>query len=232
MTGDPCEGQEIKAACAYGRQNTALYELTKLSSVPAISDGVNLEALRSLRNLPMEGEQQLMWAVQDGGFAATRQILPEWIAHPIALKLFKWTHERHSWDQKREQRHDGLLTPAMQKKYDEWKSQTSEFRFLFSIKKESQVTHVSDPRELRRNRQDIFLVSVLPHEDVAQMKLRANDGEERRLVALRGKPIASSSPTPEFLRKPLSEEEAETLQVDEFLDAHGDGMDDEAGLFV
>lgn len=235
MTTPPIAGEEIKARVAYSRKDSALYELTKLTAVPTISEGVDLHALKTLRTLPMEGERQIMWAVQDGPAASTRQVLPEWISEPIALKLIRWTHESRAWDKKIEQREGRRLTPAMQTRYDEWNEQTSEFRFLFNLQKECHITHIRDPTEVKRNRNHMFMVSVLPDADPTKLRLKTSDGQERRLVALRGQPVVGVAPTPEFLRKTMTEEEAERLPEELLTKDDGsedDGKDDEAGHFA
>lgn len=201
-------GAMVKASVAYARKNTVLYNLTKLDEVPRISEGVDLESLKALRSVPMPGEQEVVWAIQNGDMPESRQVLPNWVSQPIAVRLMKWTNENESWKRKIAERPDQRLTAAMQRRFDSWSDQR-EARFFFSLKKETHVTHVSDPADLKKMRKEIFMLALEFHEDPAQLKLKTSSGETRRLLALRGQPTTDPTPPPDFLKAGVPEDELE-----------------------
>lgn len=102
--------------------------------------------LTALRDMPLHGEKQVFWAVQEQGDPSTRQALPEWIASPISLQLLRWADTAYKWREKISKRPNGVLPPAMNKKYQAWMENNQEKKLIFRKSQKCVLQHVSDPR--------------------------------------------------------------------------------------
>ena len=175
-----------KARTHLGKHEGALRGLTHLQELPDMTAGEHAEKLKLLRDLPMQGEEEIMWAVQEEDRPDTRQPLPSWISAPLSMQLLKWSNDANTWDLKMAKRTDGLLAPAQQKKFEEWQEKTKEHRMLFSKKHKNLISHLSDQADLSRIRKDLFLVILKPDADASKLRLQATNGESKQLVALKG----------------------------------------------
>ena len=208
-------GAYVKASTAYARNTSCLRDLTQLVEVPAISPNTDLNELEQLRNMPMPGEEEIVWALEESGKPETRQALPDWIATPLVSQLLKWSHERQSWEDKIAERPNQRLTPAAQRKYDEWLEKGQVKRLLYNKGRKTLVTHesVKDLASVKKNRANLFLVTLKMSDDVSQLQVQACDGECRNLVALKGEPFSRPGLAPDFLTKAVPETELEQLQL-------------------
>lgn len=170
--------------------------------------------LTALRDMPLHGEKQVFWAVQEQGDPSTRQALPEWIASPISLQLLRWADTAYKWREKISKRPNGVLPPAMNKKYQAWMENNQEKKLIFRKSQKCVLQHVSDPAEVKRIRSDLFLLTLLPNADTSKLQVVAGNGEARQLVAARGEPCVDLE-APAFLSaQPFDLEEAEIVALE------------------
>lgn len=198
MNTHHCAGKLDKATATMNRNDAAMLELIALTNVPETTGcPEDLAKLKLLRDVPLEGEEEIMWAIQQDDTPSTRQVLPEWISGPVSRQLMRWAREAHAWDIKMARRSDGELAPAQRKKFEQWKEHTQEKYMFFNKKHRQQVLHTIDPASLQRVQKEVFVI-LKPDTDASKLKLQAGNGDSRQLVALKGIPVREAD-APDFL---------------------------------
>ena len=163
-----------------------------LDVAPELSDpSSSLEELKALRSLPMQGERQTVWCIQNGEDIISRQALPGFISSQIAKKVATWASANAKWEEMIYQR--GLvgksLTPASEIKYQAWVNENQEQRLLFAKSAERLVTRVSGKMSAAKIQKEYFSIQINMSADPEQLSIKAGSGEARRLLLLRGEPI-------------------------------------------
>lgn len=172
-----------------------------LNVIPELSDpAASLEELKALRSLPMKGERQTVWCIQNGEDISSRQALPGFISAHIAKKVATWASANGKWEEMIYQR--GLvgknLTPASEKKYQEWVEENKEQRLLFSKSAERLVTKINGKMSAAKIQKEYFSIQINMSTDPEQLSIKAGSGEARRLLLLRGEPVETDL-FPKFL---------------------------------
>ena len=206
-----------------GRRDAVMDDLLRLQDLPALANDPELERLQQLRHLPLEGEEQIFWAIQQEEQPETRQVLPQWLSTPISLQLLRWRNEANLWADKIAKRPNQTLAPAMQKKYEEWKSATAQKRLLFRLSKQLLVAHIPDHAELKKIRKDLVLVTLIPDLNPQKLKVVVGDGHSRQLVVLRAEACEAQS-LPDILTEGLSVDSIQDMADEE--EARNALMDD------
>lgn len=184
------------------RQRYAFQQLLQLVNPDTVSleDG-EAEQLDAVRQVPMENEQCLVWAVQDGDDTATRQPLPLWLSRPVERSVTWWAHENKKWQERIEARTKvgRCLTASAQQKYDCFQKEQSQTHLLFSKKTMKQVVKLTSHKELNRRQQELFSVQISMCADPSKLALKGGSGEARRLVLVQSEAEAAEATVPPFL---------------------------------
>lgn len=79
-----------------------------------------LELTRARRATPMQGEESLIWPIQDGDDIDSRQELPSWISKKLGERVLAWVDQRNKWEAKIQgkAKHGKKLTAAERRNYE------------------------------------------------------------------------------------------------------------------
>lgn len=187
------------------------------------------EALEANRKTPMPNERQLRWAVQFGDEESSRRPLPDWVSRPFERRISEWSAERAKWTAKINERaaQGNALTPANERKYQQWVESRSRCQLLFSKKNAKVIHKLKNNAELKSMSADLVSVEVIMAEKAEDLKIKVGNGEEQRLVLLRGEPVAVDELPPVLAEAGASAEVAEAV-----LQGSGEDSESEADAEV
>lgn len=210
-------GNEDKVRECMNRAKNSMQSILQLSELPNLAADPNeLEELDIMRHSPLQDEEQLHRAVQVDGNVETRQALPRWLSRRIERSISKWTDEHSArMDKIDERMHIGKnLTPAMQSKFERWNQDRGSCQFLFSKKRQCQITSIRSDANVRKMENELLSVQVAFSTDPSELLLKASNGEAKRLVLLRGTPCQDGA-VPSFLDQKPSQAELQTIWTEE-----------------
>ena len=193
------QGKMAMVKAMIQRSRGSMQELLDLNALPHTTTSVEEgERLDALRKTAMAKESIVFWALQNGDDDHSRVQLPNWISRSLQKVVSEWTLENAKWNEKIEARGERGLTPANDRKYQEFKVNKGVANLLFSKKSEKQVAKVKDTKELTRKRGEFFSVQVTMSEKPENLEIRIGTGSAQKLVLLRGAPLEEES-LPDFL---------------------------------
>ena len=149
-----------------------------------------------MREEHLEGEQALIWAVEEDDDPSSRAPLPEWIAQPIERFVMNFADEKSKFDKLRARRaSEGRgLTPAQQQQYQKF-CESSERKLLFDKVHKTNVTKLRANADMRNVAKTMFSLQVsIIGPNYEEMRIKTGSGDEHRLVLLRGEPVESPLP--------------------------------------
>lgn len=170
--------------------------LLRLTEIPDVKTSPELGAkLDALRQLPLANEFQITWAVQEGDDESTRIALPDWVAKPLERRIVDWASENSKWKEKIEKRASTgqSLTPASQRKYEEFCANRSMVSLLFSKKKQKVIPRLRDSAEWKNMKADLVSIEVKMAEDPKELRFRVGNGQDFRMILLKGEPTSADS---------------------------------------
>ena len=210
------------------RHRRAMDGLLKLTEVTPIErDSTVLEGIRSMRTTFLEGESAVIWAIEKDGNPDSRQALPGWIAKPIEHFVMHFSDAKSRWEKLLFSRSSigKPLTPLQQQKYDHFRKTSLERKFLFNKVEKKLVTKLRSNADKKLLSEKMFSLRVtVVGEEMEELQVKAGNGEEHKLLLLRGDPVQCSE-MPSSLDVGVDGVVAEALQ---FENAQADmGPDDE-----
>ena len=158
---------------------------------PVTTPTDKMEELHALRNIPLCGERQVVWALQSGDDVESRVALPDWVSQPVSRKVAVWADQNQSWEEKIQQRlARGLsLTKSQQATYDNWVATQTEQILVFSKKSQAMVHKLKATEDMAKLRSDLISITVTMSQEPDELRVQTGDGTSMRLVVLRGQPI-------------------------------------------
>lgn len=172
------------------RSRGSMNSLLQLVEVPTLDDNPEeVEKGEQLRNLPLTGEVDHIWAIEGDEGAASRQQLPDWVAQPIQKEVCFFIERSQQWDAVIEERKGKPLPPKQLQLYNTWQEQCADVKMLFNIKSKCRVTKLNSKAHLKNVHQDMFSLRLQLSRDASQLRLRTGEGDSKRLVVLEGEPI-------------------------------------------
>lgn len=207
-----------------------MQSLLQLSELPEMKTSAeDAETLDAKRKTPMPNERQLSWAVQVGDEESSRRPLPDWVSRPFERRISEWTTERKKWTAKIDERaaQGHALTPANERKYQQFLESKSRCQLLFSKKNAKVVHKLKNNAELKRMSGDLVSVEVIMAERAEDLRIKVGNGEEQRLVLLRGEPVAVDELPPMLAEAGASAEVAQAV-----LQGSGEDSESEADADV
>lgn len=171
--------------------------LLRLTAVPATSSSVAVvEKARTMREEPLEGETGLLWALEVDGDAATRQVLPEWVASPIEQYISYFSNEARKWEKTRHSRalQGKELTQQQQEKFTSWMTLARRKHILYDKIDHTVISKLRSNADIDKLKDRMFSLEIAVQDDLAQVKVKCANGEERDLVLLRGEGVDCDVP--------------------------------------
>lgn len=198
------------------RVRGSMKDLIQLTAVPdttiTAEEGQELDALRQV---PMKNERQVQWAVEDAH--GTKLPLPVWMAAPIERKVTEWASENKKWQDQIDARlcSGKALTPAAQRRYDEFVKLRTECKLLFSKSGERLVNKIRSNMDWKKMQNDLFCVQIHMSSDPQKLTLKASDGGAQRLLLWQGEPCHKGM-LPTYLSKGKVSEEVMRAVLQEY----------------
>eukprot|EP00438_Fugacium_kawagutii_P020979 Skav216151 [mRNA] locus=scaffold3056:86003:94647:- [translate_table: standard] len=178
------------------RSRGSMEALLRLTEIPDVKTSPELGAkLDALRKLPMAQEFQITWAVQKDDDESTRLPLPDWVAKPLERKIVDWASENAKWNQKIEDRASvgQSLPPTTQRRYEEFCANKSTASFLFSKKKQKMIPRLRDGADWKTMKAELVSIEIKMAEDPKELRFRVGNGEDFRMILLKGEPTSADS---------------------------------------
>ena len=205
------------------RNRSSLCGLIRLLAVPKLETTPGeLAHLKAQRNEAFEGESALIWAIQEGDDTSTRQRVPEWVCKPIETFVMNFSDEKGRFDalQKDRAAQGKPLTANQRLKLENFHAHSCQRKFLFDKVKMQVVTKMRTNADLRTVSEKMFSLQVsITGDDLDIMLVKVGNGDQHRLVLLRGHPVQGDGPIPSCFNAGISSEVKEALK-------NGEGLED------
>ena len=164
-----------------------------LAQVPVLTDSDEfLEELRATRNTPMENETSLLWAIQEGEDADTRQVLPTWVSKHVEKFVFCWSDEQYRWNETIRKRHQSVrkpLTATQKKQLEDFEKYGFERKFLFHKGDQKLVTKLKKKQDMKDVSKTMFSLKITIDPQTFEFSIQAGNGVAMRLLLLQGEPV-------------------------------------------
>ena len=171
------------------RSRGSMNDLLRLVEVPTLEDPGEVEKEEQLRNTPLAGEVDHIWAIEGDEGPSSRQQLPLWVAKPIQKEVCWFTERSQHWDAVIEGRNGKPLPPKQLQLYNDWQEQCADLKMLFNIKSQCRVTKLNSKAQLKNVTRDMFSLRLELNRDASKLRIRTGAGASKRLVVLEGEPI-------------------------------------------
>ena len=145
------------------RNRGSMASLLRITDIPQMTvPPEEIEKLQEAREKALPGECRLVWAVQDGDDATTRQELPMWMAKPVQGFVFKWADECRKWKTLalERSRKGKEFTQRQQKMYDEFVQSGCVCKLLFDRQAKSVILKLQTTTGLKDISKQYFSIQV------------------------------------------------------------------------
>jgi gluconate kinase len=173
------------------RERDSMNALLQLVEAPSMeTEESEARSLKIQRQTPVENEQQVRWAIQDGDDVHSRLALPDWLSGPLQRRIADWVSENEKWNSKIAEREQQgkTLPPASQKKYDDFVEHRSVIKLLFSKDKKRLVNKVKNAADLKQLKPSLLSIELTMSETPENLRIRVGEGPSQRMILLRGQP--------------------------------------------
>ena len=167
-------------------------QFLKLAQTPVMTTSTEfLEEIKEPREKKMDDEVELMWAIQDGDDADSRQLIPEWISRHAARFVFSWLDQRSKWQDLRRTRHalGKDLTACQKQQLDDLQKFGYQCKILFDKETKKRVTKIKTQGELKDASKKYFSMKITIDTQTLDFQIQAGNGDAMRLVLLQGNPV-------------------------------------------